>query len=45
MTQTEFKSEIPTDAELDDVVGGLNPQPLPPEPPPERGSHSFNSRS
>jgi hypothetical protein len=35
MTKTETKHEILTDAELDGVVGGLNPQPLPPEPPPE----------
>ena len=35
MTKTEFKHDILTDAELDGVVGGLNPQPLPPEPPPE----------
>jgi hypothetical protein len=35
MTKTEIKHEILTDAELDGVVGGLNPQPLPPEPPPE----------
>ena len=35
MTRTEIKNDILTDAELDGVVGGLNPQPLPPEPPPE----------
>ncbi len=35
MTKTEIKNDILTDAELDGVVGGLNPQPLPPEPPPE----------
>ena len=42
MTEAEHKNEILTDAELDAVVGGLNPQPLPPEPPPE-ALHS-NSR-
>jgi hypothetical protein len=30
MTKTEIKNDILTDAELDGVVGGLNPQPLPP---------------
>jgi hypothetical protein len=35
MTRTEIKHDILTDAELDGVVGGLNPQPLPPSPPPE----------
>jgi hypothetical protein len=40
MTKTEIKNDILTDVELDGVVGGLNPQPLPPEPPPE-GLHSF----
>jgi hypothetical protein len=35
MTRTEIKHDILTDAELDGVVGGLNPQPLPPDPPPE----------
>jgi hypothetical protein len=35
MTKSEIKNDILTDAELDGVVGGLNPQPLPPEPPPE----------
>ena len=43
MTQTEIKNDILTDAELDGIVGGLNPQPLPPEPPPE-GIHSFATR-
>lgn len=43
MTKIEIKNEILTDAELDSVVGGLNPQPLPPEPPPEF-LHAFNSR-
>jgi hypothetical protein len=33
MTEIENKTEILTDAELDGVVGGLNPQPLPPSPP------------
>ena len=43
MTKTEFKHDILTDAELDGVVGGLTPQPLPPEPPPE-SLHSFAPR-
>jgi hypothetical protein len=43
MTKTEIKIDILTDAALDGVVGGLNPQPLPPEPPPE-GLHSFATR-
>jgi hypothetical protein len=34
VTRTEIRNEILTDAELDGVVGGLNPQPLPPSPPP-----------
>jgi hypothetical protein len=42
MTRTEIKHEILTDAELDGVVGGLNPQPLPPEPPPESIRVSVN---
>jgi hypothetical protein len=42
MTRTEIKHEILTDAELDGVVGGLNPQPLPPEPPPESIRVSIN---
>jgi hypothetical protein len=42
MTRTEIKNDILTDAELDGVVGGLNPQPLPPSPPPPpEGLHSF----
>jgi hypothetical protein len=43
MTKTEIKNDILTDAELDGVVGGLNPQPLPPSPPPppEGFLHSF----
>jgi hypothetical protein len=32
-----------TDAELDLVAGGLNPQPLPPGPPPPEAGRSFNS--
>jgi len=44
MTKTEIKHEILTDAELDGVVGGLNPQPLPPEPPPE-GIRVFVNRA
>jgi hypothetical protein len=35
MTKTEIKNDVLTDAELDGVVGGLNSQPLPPDPPPE----------
>ena len=31
-----------TDAELNEVVGGLNPQPLPPEPPPELSRPIFS---
>jgi hypothetical protein len=31
---TETRNQVLTDAELDGVVGGLNPQPLPPSPPP-----------
>jgi hypothetical protein len=42
MTKTEIKNDILTDAELDGVIGGLNPQPLPPSPPPPpEGFHSF----
>jgi hypothetical protein len=32
-----------TDADLDSVVGGLNPQPLPPGPPPPELGRSFAS--
>jgi hypothetical protein len=46
MTKTEIKNDILTDAELDGVVGGLNPQPLPPSPPPpESFLHSFATRA
>ena len=45
MTKTEIKNDILTDAELDGVVGGLNPQPLPPSPPPESFLHSFAARA
>ena len=31
-----------TDAELNEVVGGLNPQPLPPGPPPELSRSIFS---
>jgi hypothetical protein len=41
MTKTEIGNDILTDAELDGVVGGLNPQPLPPGPPPESFLRSF----
>jgi hypothetical protein len=34
MTNNEHAITL-TDAELNEVVGGLNPQPLPPGPPPE----------
>jgi hypothetical protein len=33
---------ILNDAELDGVVGGLNPQPLPPGPPPELSRSIFS---
>jgi hypothetical protein len=47
MNKTEIKNDILTDAELDGVVGGLNPQPLPPSPPPppEGFLHSFATRA
>jgi hypothetical protein len=35
MTKIELNTELLSDNELDGVVGGLNPQPLPPGPPPE----------
>jgi hypothetical protein len=42
MTNHNDEAFALTDAELDLVAGGLNPQPLPPGPPPEAG-RSFNS--
>jgi hypothetical protein len=41
MTNNEHAITL-TDAELNEVVGGLNPQPLPPRPPPELSPSIFN---
>jgi hypothetical protein len=41
MTNDEHAITL-TDAELDEVVGGLNPQPLPPGPPPELSRSIFS---
>jgi penicillin V acylase-like amidase (Ntn superfamily) len=34
MSNIEINSQLLSDADLDDIAGGLNPQPLPPGPPP-----------
>jgi hypothetical protein len=43
-TKNETKAELLTNAELDGVVGGLNPQPLPPSPPSPPGEMRSHSR-
>jgi hypothetical protein len=43
-TKNEIKTELLTNAELDGVVGGLNPQPLPPSPPSPPGEMRSHSR-
>jgi hypothetical protein len=42
MTNNEHTVTL-TDAELNEVVGGLNPQPLPPGPPPELSRSIFSN--
>ena len=41
MTKIEINDEILSESDLERVVGGLNPQPLPPAPPPPQ-SFSHN---
>jgi hypothetical protein len=43
-TKNETKTELLTNAELDGVVGGLNPQPLPPSPPSPPGEMRSHSK-